>query len=62
MIEMTSFKNVLIRNIKAKRFTREYYEELIAVWSLHGYLTEDELVEVMGVLDEVYPVKQKTEK
>ena len=61
-MNMASFKNVLIRNIKAKRFTREYYEEIIATWSLHGYLTEEEVVEAMKVLDEVYPVETTEEE
>lgn len=54
---MTGFKNVLIKNIKAKRFTREYYEEVIATWSLNGWLTTEEVTECMIVLDEVYPIK-----
>lgn len=57
---MTSFKNVLIKNIKAKRFTRDYYEEVIATWSLNGWLTTEEVTECMAVLDEVYPVEEET--
>ena len=59
---MASFKNVLIRNIKAKRFTREYYEEIIATWRLHGYLTDEEVIEAMKVLEEVYPVQTSEEE
>ena len=62
VINMTSFKNVLIRNIKAKRFTREYYEEIIATWRLHGYLTDEEVIEAMKVLEEVYPVQTSEEE
>lgn len=52
---MTSFKNVLIRNIKAKKHDRTYYEEVLAQWNLNGWLTDDEVTEVMAVLDEVFP-------
>ena len=52
---MASFKNVLIRNIKAKKHDRNYYEEVTAQWNLNGWLTDDEVVEVMAVLDEVFP-------
>lgn len=51
---MTSFKNVLIRNIKAKKHDRAYYEEVIAQWNLNGWLTDDEVVEVMAVIGEVF--------
>lgn len=53
---MASFKNVLIRNIKAKKHDRTYYEEVTAQWNLNGWLTDEEVVEVMSVLDEVFPV------
>lgn len=56
---MTSFKNVLIKNIRAKRFTREYYEEVIATWALNGWLETDEVTECMAVLDEVYPMQEE---
>ena len=52
---MASFKNVLIRNIKAKKHDRTYYEEVTAQWNLNGWLTDEEVVEVMTVLDEVFP-------
>lgn len=57
---MTSFKNVLIMNMKSKRFNREYYETIIATWSLNGWLTIDEVTECMSVLDEVYPVQEES--
>ena len=57
-INMTSFKNVLISNItKRQKNTREEYEEVIANWILHGWLTDDEAIEVFAVLDEYYPVE-----
>ena len=55
---MTSFKNVLIRNIKAKKHEREYYEEIVAQWVINGWLTEDEANEVMVVLNEVFSIEQ----
>lgn len=58
---MTSFKNVLIKNIRAKRFTREYYEEVIATWSLNGWIETEEVTECMAVLNEVYPVVEEIE-
>lgn len=33
---MASFKNVLIRNIKAKKHEREHYEEIIAQRAING--------------------------
>ena len=57
-INMTSFKNVLISNItKRQKNTREEYEIVIASWILHGWLTDDEAIEVFAVLDEYYPVE-----
>lgn len=57
-INMTSFKNVLISNItKRQKNTREEYEAVIANWILHGWLTDDEAIEVFVVLDEYYPVE-----
>ena len=57
---MISFKNTIIRSIKRKAFDREYYEETIANWLLHKWLTTEEAEEVFVVLDEVFPV-EKTE-
>lgn len=59
---MKSFKNVIIRSIKRKAFTREYYEEMIATWLLKGWLTEDEATEIFVVLDEYLPSTENTEK
>lgn len=53
---MKSFKNVIIRQIKRRSFSREYFEETIANWLMHGWLTEDEAVEVFQVLDQYCPV------
>lgn len=58
---MTSFKNVMIRNIKKKTFTREYYEEVIATWSLNGWLTDEEVAECLEVLEETFPTEEITE-
>ena len=55
---MASFKNVLIRNIKAKKHDRVYYEEVIAQWNLNGWLTDAEAEEVMVALNEVFPIEQ----
>ena len=55
---MRSFKNTIIRNIKRKAFDREYYEETIAYWFLHSWLTTAEAEEVFVVLDEVFPVEE----
>ena len=57
-MNMKSFKNTIIRSIKAKRFTREYFEETVASWLLHGWLTEEEAAEVFVVLDEVFPLEE----
>ena len=55
---MRSFKNTIIRNIKRKAFTREYYEETIANWLLHSWLTTEEAEEVFVVLNEVFPLDE----
>ena len=55
---MTSFKNTIIRNIKRKAFTREYYEETIANWLLYSWLEEDEAEAVFVVLNEVFPLDE----
>ena len=59
---MTSFKNTIIRNIKRKAFTREYYEETIANWLLYSWLEEDEAEEVFVVLNEVFPLDETETK
>ena len=55
---MTSFKNTIIRNIKRKAFTREYYEETIANWLLYSWLTTEEAEDVFVVFNEVYPLDE----
>ena len=55
---MISFKNTIIRNIKRKAFTREYYEETIANWLLYNWLTVEEAQEVFVVLNEVFPLDE----
>ena len=55
---MASFKNTIIRSIKRKAFGREYYEETIANWLLHGWLTTEEAEEVFIVLNEVFPLDE----
>ena len=57
---MTSFKNTIIKSIKRKAFDRVYYEETIANWLLHNWLTTEEAEEVFVVLNEVFPL-EKTE-
>ena len=55
---MISFKNTIIRSIKRKAFSREYYEETIANWLLHSWLTTEEAEEVFVVLNEVFPLDE----
>ena len=55
---MISFKNTIIRSIKRKAFSREYYEETIANWVLHSWLTTEEAEEVFVVLNEVFPLDE----
>ena len=57
---MTSFKNTIIRSIKRKAFDRDYYEETIANWLLHNWLTTEEAEDVFVILNEVFPL-DKTE-
>lgn len=52
---MTSFKTTIIASIRRKAFERTYYEETIANWMLHGWLTDEETIEIFKVLDEVFP-------
>lgn len=61
MIRVKSFKNVIIASIKRGTYTRGYYEETIAKWNLNGWLTDEEVFEVMVVLDEEFPVESDTE-
>ena len=55
---MISFKNTIIRSIKRKAFSREYYEETIANWLLHSWLTTEEAEEVFVTLNEVFPLDE----
>ena len=55
---MISFKNTINRSNKRKAFSREYYEETIANWLLHKWLTTEEAEDVFVVLNEVYPVDE----
>ena len=55
---MTSFKNTIIRSIKRKAFDRDYYEETIANWLLHNWLTTEEAEDVFVVLNEVFPLDE----
>ena len=57
VINMKSFKNTIINSIKRKQKPREEYEIVIASWILHGWLTDDEAIDVFVVLDEYYPVE-----
>lgn len=51
---MTSFLNVIKISIKSKAFTKEYYQEVIAKWNLNGWLEDDEVVEALAYLEEVF--------
>lgn len=51
---MTSFKNVMLRNINRKTFEREFYEECIANWLMHEWLTDEEASECLEELDKVF--------
>lgn len=48
---MASFLNVIKRSIDTKAFTKDYYEAVIATWSLRGWLTEAETAEALVYLD-----------
>ena len=52
--KMLPFKNILARTIKRKTKTKEEFQETIAQWLLSGYLTEDEVNELLILLDEVF--------
>lgn len=52
---MTSFLNTIKRSIATKAFTKTYYQEVIAKWSLNGWLTDPEVTEALAYLDEVFP-------
>lgn len=52
---MTSFLNVIKRSISTKAFTKEYYQEVIATWSLNGWLNETETTEALAYLEVTLP-------
>lgn len=51
---MTSFLNVIKKSISTKAFTKDYYEQVIATWSLRDWLAEEEVVEALAYLEEVF--------
>ena len=51
---MMSFKNVMIRNINKKTFEKTYYEECIANWLMHGWLTDEEASDCLEELDKAF--------
>jgi len=55
---MTSFYNVLINSIKNNYKTKErtYFENVIAKWSLNGWLTDEEVTNALALLDTLYGV------
>lgn len=53
-INMASFLAVIKRSITTKAFTKEYYETVIATWSLYGYLEPSEVVDALAYLEEVF--------
>lgn len=55
---MANFKKALEKSIKAKKRTREEYEEIIANWTEAGLLEPEEALYLMALLDEYYPVEQ----
>lgn len=52
---MASFLAVIKISIKSKAFDKEYYETVIATWSLHGLLEPHETTEAIEYLNEVFP-------
>lgn len=58
---MKSFKNQYILSVKVNStkedgYTREYYEEVVANWIIRKWITDDEAIECLAVLDQYYPV------
>jgi hypothetical protein len=58
VIDLTSFFNVLASSIRRKVKTREEYETIIAAWALQGWLTEQEVTDLLILLDEIFPVEE----
>jgi SOS response regulatory protein OraA/RecX len=52
---MASFLAVIKRSISTKAYEKEFYETVIATWSLNGWLTDAEVVEALKYLNEVFP-------
>lgn len=59
---MKSFKKVLMSSIKRKTYTREYYEETVANWLMHNWLTDEEATEVLTYLNEIFPIEEDIEE
>lgn len=53
-MNMASFLAVIKISIKAKSFTKDYYEQVIATWNLNGWLTAEETAEALAYLNEVF--------
>ncbi len=58
---MASFLTVIKLSISNKTFSKEYYQQVIAQWSLNGWLTEPETEEALTYLDEVFPEEEPSE-
>lgn len=59
---MKSFKKVIMSSIKRKSFEKEYYEETVANWLMHNWLTDEEATEVLVYLNEIFPIEENIEK
>ena len=57
-MNMTAFKNVIKREITRKVRTKEEYQEIVANWLLKIWLTDEEAVDILAHLDEVYPEEE----
>ena len=57
MSKMVNFKKSLEKSIKAKKRTREKYEEMISDWTEAGLLEPEESFDLMQLLNEYYPVE-----
>lgn len=52
---MTAFLNTIKKSIYHKAFSREYYQTVIASWSLSGFLTTEETADALAYLDTIIP-------
>ena len=50
---------VLTNQIKKQTKTRERFEEIIALYHVNGLLTDEEMLEAMKVLNEIYPMEEE---